>query len=266
VRAGNGGRGLITFHPGGKQDFVNRLHTEPWLDFTMIQSGHTYTGLDNYARITELYSHSPAKPVMDAEPCYELFWVMTNAWRRFNRFRYDDFQPRRAAWWSVLAGACGYTFGNDSVWQFSQPSLPSKNLATTPWYDAIHLPGSGQPQHLIALLKKHDLFPLVPAADIVLEQPADEFEHIGAARSTDRQRAVAYTPIGEPFRLDLSGLSGESLRAVWIDPRTGKTTPPVELARGADVRFTPPVAGEDWTLLVEVTARGNRRPPGIPPS
>ena len=28
---------------------------------------------------------------------------------------------RQAAYWSVLAGACGHTYGNNNVWQFFSP-------------------------------------------------------------------------------------------------------------------------------------------------
>jgi NAD-dependent oxidoreductase involved in siderophore biosynthesis len=62
--------------------------------------------------------------------------------------------------------------------------------------------------------------------------------------------AIVYTPIGEPFRLNLSSLACANLRATWIDPRTGQAAAAASLERGADVKFEPPVPGDDWALVL----------------
>ena len=42
LRAGDGGRHLITFHPMGGHGSADWLHEEPWLDFNMCQTGHGF--------------------------------------------------------------------------------------------------------------------------------------------------------------------------------------------------------------------------------
>jgi hypothetical protein len=36
--------------------------------------------------------------------------------------RFDDYDVRQAAYWSLLAGACGHTYGNNNVWSARQGS------------------------------------------------------------------------------------------------------------------------------------------------
>jgi hypothetical protein len=70
VRAGDGGAGLMTFHPPGGSGSAEWWHDAPWLDFNMRQNGHgvVYT---TYARTLDDYRRTPVKPVLDAEPVYE---------------------------------------------------------------------------------------------------------------------------------------------------------------------------------------------------
>ena len=46
IQAGDGGRGLITFHPTGGQSSSAAFHDDPWLAFNMRQNGHVaeFTG------------------------------------------------------------------------------------------------------------------------------------------------------------------------------------------------------------------------------
>ncbi|MBM3851383.1 MAG: hypothetical protein FJ396_14615 [Verrucomicrobia bacterium] len=42
------------------------------------------------------------------------------------------------------------------------------------------------------------------------------------------------------------------MAAQWLDPRTGQRqdAPPVEIAPWKTTEFTPPVAGQDWVLVL----------------
>jgi len=253
IGEGDGGRGLISYHPGGGQRFVTTLHREPWLDFTMIQSGHTQNGLENYRRIRELWSLTPVKPVMDAEPCYEAHLVMTPEWRPFHNLRYNDFHARRAAWWSVLSGACGHTYGAHAIWQMWDVERFPVNSPAAPWYEEVDLPGSSQLQHLSKLILSKPYFSRVPADEMVMEQPPTSFEHIVAARDAAGSYALVYAPVGGVFRLSLSSLTGDELRAAWFDPRLGTVVRTLQVKRANDVTFEPPMSGMDWVLIIDVT-------------
>ena len=52
---GDGGRHLITYHPMGGKSSADYFHSESWLAFNMLQSGHDYNNL-NYDRIAADYA------------------------------------------------------------------------------------------------------------------------------------------------------------------------------------------------------------------
>ena len=56
---------------------------------------------------------------------------------------------QRYAYWSVFAGACGHTYGDNSVMQFyTEESEGVTYGAEDYWQDAMHHEGSGQMGHL----------------------------------------------------------------------------------------------------------------------
>ena len=61
----------MTFHPKGKHSSAPCFHEDEWLDFNMIQSGHSRRGLRNDKMIDKDYGRQPVKPVLDGEPRYE---------------------------------------------------------------------------------------------------------------------------------------------------------------------------------------------------
>lgn len=67
---GDGGKFLMTYHPVGGSTSSTFFHNEEWLDFNMLQSGHTALDLPNYTTASSDYAKSPAKPTLDGEPRY----------------------------------------------------------------------------------------------------------------------------------------------------------------------------------------------------
>lgn len=94
------------------------------------------------------------KPTLDGEPSYE----------RILQGLHDKTQPywtakdvRRYAYWSVFAGACGHTYGDNSVMQFyTEESEGVTYGAEDYWQDAMHHEGSGQMGHLKRLMESVD--------------------------------------------------------------------------------------------------------------
>lgn len=71
LKDGDGGSHLIGYHPGGGSSSSQHLHEVPWLDFNMLQSGHTRVAEPNHEMIAADYAKTPARPTFDAEPNYE---------------------------------------------------------------------------------------------------------------------------------------------------------------------------------------------------
>ncbi|MEM6647875.1 MAG: DUF4038 domain-containing protein, partial [Bacteroidota bacterium] len=117
IEAVHGGAQLMTYHPQGDGFSATWFHDDAWLDFNMYQSGHGSFDKPNYRVVAQGYGLTPTKPVLDGEPRYEdhpVNWNPDNGW-------FMDFDTRQAAYWPMLSGAMGHTYGNHNIWQMWQP-------------------------------------------------------------------------------------------------------------------------------------------------
>jgi hypothetical protein len=246
---------LMTYHPIGNQTSSTTFHNDPWLDVNMVQSGHCLTDALSYDLVSADYARSPAKPVVDGEPLYEDHPICFSTANGYS----TPHQVRKFAYWAVLAGAFGHTYGHHSVWQFYSGS----GGATSPrvlWTQALTAPGAQQMKHLRALMESRPFETAVPDKSIVAA-PGAGTARIQAMRGA--AHLMIYVPDGQRFTADLTTLSGTTVRAHWFDPRTGAATAITGVTRGAAVTFTPPTSGadNDWVLVVDDAARGYP-PPG----
>ena len=132
LRRGDGGTHLITFHPRGPSRSSEFFHRADWLDFNMIQSSHAARDHDNGLFTAHDYALAPPKPTLDGEPRYEHIPVGFYLQGAGRTLRFDDYDVRQAAYWSLLAGACGHTYGNNNVWQMWAPGRNAVIDASVP--------------------------------------------------------------------------------------------------------------------------------------
>lgn len=247
LRENDGGGHIMTFHPTGANSSAKPLHDEEWLDFNMIQSGHTRRRF-NYKMISCDYARQPAKPVLDGEPGYEDHPEDFDAANGY----LDAADVRQFAYMSLLTGACGHTYGDHSIWSMVD-ELPVEGFAPThfccTWRQAIDSPGAGQMHFAKDLLMAHGFLTLAPHPEYVSEQLPGVL-HIPVL--ANESSLLAYTAQGRPIALE-AGVLGGRVRVRWFDPRTG-------VYRGAGtadctqpLRFTPPTGGRgnDWVLVLE---------------
>ncbi len=253
LREGDGGSHLITFHPRGPGQSSLALQDAPWLDFHMNQTSHGARDHDTGLFIERDLRLQPLRPTLDGEPRYETLPVgfyMAN-YSRLDRF--DDFDVRQAAYWAVLAGACGHTYGHSSVWQMWQPGRKSILWAATDWREALDHPGAFQMGHLRRLFEARSFAKLVPDQTLVLNAPQTGGAKVRAARASDGSFLIVYSPFGEPFTIEKSRLPARRLKEIWYDPRYGVA----HLVHRSDNQgfqtYTPPTRGrgQDWVLIVE---------------
>ena len=245
LKKGDGGNHLMTFHPQGGSGSSQWFHNDDWLNFNMFQSGHSAANAPNYRTLLKNYGLKPAKPVLDGEPRYEdhpIDWKPQNGW-------FDEWDVRQAAWWSMLSGACGHTYGNHNIWQMWQPGRKPISSARTPWKTAVKHPGSAQVGYMRKLLESKAWQKLVPDEDLLAGEPGEGAEHIRAARAGDGSFAMIYTPTGKTLSVRRERI-GRKVNASWFDPRTGKLKP----AQADGQSFDPPGEpgrGNDWVLVLE---------------
>ena len=193
--------------------------------------------------------------------------------------RFDDYDVRQAAYWSLLAGACGHTYGNNNVWQMFEPGVagpddaarrdlfggPGGNIgANVPWPEALDHPGALQMRHVRRLFESLPFTRLVPDQRIVLNGPTTGGARIRAARASDGSFALVYSPRGEGFTLDKSLIRSERQQQFWYDPRYGTAYPLKEQDSWGIQTFAPPSSGRgnDWVLLLVDAAAGFPVPGG----
>lgn len=264
IHEATGGRQLITIHPGVARTSSYDFHGEPWLDFNMLQSGHqmdseAYGLAENHALISHDYGLMPVKPVLDGEPIYEdtpdAIWIK----RDINKPRAGAAAVRRKAYWSVFAGACGHTYGNNNVYGFYVP--PSPGFVPTPpdgpgnrefWKTALDAPGGMQLVHLRALIESRPFVTQVPDLSLLASPPGAGNERMGALRGDGY--ALFYTPLGRSFSVHLDRLDWRDATLTWFDPRSGQRTPAGEVSASAVHEFDAPNEpgdGNDWVLVLE---------------
>lgn len=246
IRSVAGDRQLITYHPLGLSRSWEFFRDSAWIDFHMFQSGHAERHYPNYRMTMDGRAIQPVKPVIDAEPRYEdhpVNWDETLGW-------FDDFDVRQAAWWSLLSGAAGHTYGHHSVWQMWQPGLQPASPTRIDWREALDRPGAAQMGYMRRLLEPRGFGSLRPAQHLLHSNP-DGAEHQRAARSGEGRWTLVYSPYGVPVRLQPEEAERPG-SALWFNPRTGSfDASPAVQAGGV---FDPPgpiERGNDWVLVID---------------
>ena len=265
---GDRGVHLKSFHPIGPGLSSIKLHDAPWLDFNMFQSSHAARDHDNGLYVENDYARTPAKPTLDGEPRYEGMPVGFYLRGAGGIDRFDDYDVRQAAYWSLLAGACGHTYGNNNIWQMYKPGLtgagdaargrdlfggPGSMIgANVPWYEALDHPGAFQMRYVRRLFESLPFTKLVPDQRIILNGPTTGGAKIRAARASDGSFAVIYSPRGEIITLDKSVVKAERQIELWYDPRYGTSYVIKEQDSWGIQTFTPPTSGRgnDWILVL----------------
>lgn len=258
---------LMTYHPAGRASSSWMFHKAAWLDFNMYQSGHqSYAqdqqlyarGEDNWVYTQDDLSRRPAKPTIDGEPSYE---NIPHGLDRSPEPRWGPADVRCYAWWSVLAGAFGHTYGENSVMQFFvRGGQANAYWPTLSWTEALTAPGALQMRHLKDLILSRPYLERVPDQSLILDN-GTRYERVAATRG--ESYAIAYSYTGKPFRVQMGKISGKRVHAAWFDPRTGQTQPVGTFANRGTRTFTPPgtpAPGNDWALLLDDDAMTRTNP------
>jgi hypothetical protein len=277
-RDGDGDRVLMSYHPKGgtyrppATSTGEFYHNMEWLDFNMIQSGHRI-GNRNFEKISEDYHRLPVKPTLESEPCYEQHPVKHN----YENGRFGAWHLRRRAYWAVLAGSFGFTYGGNGIWQMSTADRPGKESHFSHyWHEALEHEGGQQMIHVRNLFESRPFIDpeRIPDQGILADPSDSTDEHIQCARAADFSYWIIYITNGREFRLHKDYLESREYKGWWYDPRTGDCMGPdsslirrpfhIELG-STFCRFDPPgLAGEgnDWVLVLDANRTSYRIPGG----
>lgn len=252
----NNPKQLVTFHPFGRTDSSENYHNASWLDFNMFQSGHRRYDQDtlpnsfkedNYKFVQRDLTLKPTKPTLDGEPSYE----------GIPHGLHDTLQPlwkasdvRRYGYWSVFAGAAGYTYGHNAVMQIfrkgDNPAYGNKIL----WNDAINAPGAGQMVYIKKLMLDFPYLERVPDQSLIANQ-CEKYDYLVATRGN--KYAMIYTYTGRKIAVNMGKIAGSKVTATWYNPRNGQRTKIRTVANKGVQEFQPSGKkedGNDWVLIL----------------
>ena len=235
---GSGMRLLRTYHPLGHYSSSQWLHDESWLDFNMVQSGHSIDNTNAYSLTASDFERTPTKPVINGEPCYE---NIAHRLSPSEQKRIDAQQVRKAFFWSVLSGAVsGHTYGANNGFQFT-PGMKYYGLEVADWLTNVRsYPGGIQLGRIAQFWRRLQWWTLSPTPDLTPaeENPANG-AHVVAARSQDGQLTLVYVPLPDVYQPALGALA-EGRNIYWFDPRAAKLSP------ASDLRAP---SSEDWLFV-----------------
>src|SRR5690606_7221646 len=233
-----------------------------WLDFNMVQSGHRrydqdtsanedkHYGEDNWRFMEADWNRSPVKPTIDGEPSYE---GIPQGLHDINEPRWTAADVRRYGYWSVFAGAFGYTYGQNSVMQMQAETDTTTAYGSTElWVEALDAPGAKQMQYLKKLMLSRDnYFGRIPDQSLVAEN-GERYSRLMATRTDDY--AFVYTYNGQEIKVNMGKIKGQEVKASWFNPRTGETTKIGVVENRGVQTFRPegaPEDGNDWVLILD---------------
>lgn len=249
---------MITFHPFGRTDSSDNYHNEDWLDFNMFQSGHRrydqetegrMFAQDNYKYVKTDFNLKPTKPTLDGEPSYE----------GIPQGLHDTLQPlwnandlRRYAYWSVFAGAAGFTYGNNAVMQMHENhTRPEAYGSKTYWLDAINDSGAQQMKYVKELILQFPYFERIPDDNLIANQ-GEKYDYLAATKGEDF--ALIYTYNGRVISVNMNRIKGSKVEATWYNPKNGEVSK-IGIFNNTGVQNFDPQGeqedGNDWVLVLK---------------
>jgi hypothetical protein len=253
---------LATMHPRGRSWVADEFRNEPWFSFNGYQSGHG----DNADTLRWLcegppsqdWGKEPHHPIINLEPNYEAHTAY------HSKRPHDAHAVRRAAYWSLLVSPpAGVTYGAHGIWSWQlKPEEPMAHKGTgiaPPWHEAVNLPGSTSMKHLKDLFSSIEWWKLLPAPELLVEQPgaSDPRKFVAVAKAEDDSWAIVYVPEGitVTLRTELLKTQAKARYSRWFNPRTGEWSNAMgsemekEGSRIRGKKFTP-ADSNDWVLWI----------------
>ena len=168
--------------------------------------------------VDSTWAYKPQKPVLDDEPIYE---GIPQGLHSADEPLWNDADVRRYAYWSVFAGSCGHTYGNNAIMQFYREGYPPAYHCKKSWIEALRDPGFHQMKYLKRLMLSLPYFERVPDQTII-EDNGTQYDRLAATRG--KSYLLVYNYTSRSMTIDLNKISGARKHVWWMDAATGKLT------------------------------------------
>jgi len=159
---------------------------------------------------------------------------------------------RRYGYWSVFAGAFGYTYGHNAIMQFYTPNDKEPGFGAKDYWDvAMNDAGAGQMIHLKNLMLSRSFFDRIPNQKLLAEN-GEKYDYKVA--TSGENYAFIYTYRGGVVKVNMSELNASNVKVSWFNPRNGETTQLDVVEANGIQEFVAPgeiVDGNDWVLILD---------------
>lgn len=234
---------LMSYHPSGGNLASDHFGKAGWLDIDLFQSRHQ-KGFREYRFTRKGRKRNPPRPVIDGEPGYENIPNLLNKWH-FQRLDASDI--RRAAYWNLLSGAAGHTYGCNEIWQMYDGKTEPLFGAQFSWKEALDLPGARQMGILRRIFDSLPWQQMVPDPSLLRGVNWWARPVKIALASPDRSWVLIYSPQGNSLTVRSALFRKKEKVAFWLNPETGEKT---EVKGRISSRFQVPDPQTDWLLLL----------------
>ncbi|HEX7185157.1 MAG TPA: DUF4038 domain-containing protein [Thermoanaerobaculia bacterium] len=204
------------------------LQDEPWLDFQLFQSGQAGYEATVSAQLETLLRRARELPLCvwnrqcPGQPTPTATTIMpgvngeaiydggTHA--QLGSANYNAYSVRRTAYFSLLSGAAGYTYGSVGLFAWTDPATGMGRVSNT------HM------QHLENLFTTGNVYwsSLQPHPEVIANQTSgSETVRMVLAHTADKSNLVAYLPNNAEIQINYATLGTLSKNGRWYNPRNG---------------------------------------------
>ena len=241
---------LVTQHSNSVLETSEIYLRKDYIDFLGIQTGAGWYGKSfqinadtaamNIFKWSPIIYNGAEKPFINMEARYD------------NEFTQSEMPrlPRSCAYWSILNGSSGYTYGCAGIWNWGVKRGVDPQGDEWSWQKAIARKSAVEMNYFSEFMSSIDWFNLVPAMDLIRNQPSKWTKKMACAVSLQNNLLVAYLPDNDSIVLDKSALKNHT-KIQWFNPQKGEffITEISEINKNGT--FNIPVGWEDAVLILE---------------
>ena len=187
-------------------------------------------------------------PTLNGEPNYEdhcVAWKQQCAEGVFNAH-----DVRQLAYWTVLAGAAGYTYGHVHVWDFYNGGNKEDGLED--WKKEVLDSGAVQMKYLMDLMMSRPHIGRKPAQYLFGNNVTDGVKKPRALMGNGY--AFIYVAQGENIIINSQKIPWRNSLGWWYNPRTGNSEVVIINSELDLIELDPPGESEgdnDWVLVID---------------
>ena len=234
-------RQIITGHAGRHVSGFQGFGTHGWLTMNSAYDGESCPDASMAAQLVTEYARLPATPLLSIEQRYDQE-------RATAACLADQFM------WSALGGGVGQSYGNGSVWRFSEGwNAPGVG---------INSPLARVHTNEAKLVRSRRFWLFVPdtAHTVVTAGYGTGAATVATSRASTGETVMAYVPVsGTVLTVDMTKLSGTRASAHWYDPVADAATHIGAYGTTGTLKFTS--RGDSQTLILDDVSLGFK-PPG----